>query len=105
MKIRNLITIALLCISIPLLAQTKKDKEILMDAEKAETKFMEIDSNLENLFNDSMGYAIFPNVGEGALIVGAASGNGVLYENGNAVGMAKLKNWILVFRLVEKHIA
>ena len=30
-------------------------------------------------------------MGEGALIVGGASGNGVVYENGSAVGMASLK--------------
>lgn len=42
-------------------------------------------------FENSSGYAIFPNVGKGGLIIGGASGNGVVYENGSAVGMTSLK--------------
>src|SRR5205814_872000 len=36
------------------------------------------------------GYAVFPNVGKGALIVGGASGRGVLFDHGNAVGFVRL---------------
>ncbi len=91
MKIRNFIMLLLLCISVPLLAQTDKDMEVIDDAEQAKATFMEMNADIENYFNDSKGYAIFPNVGEGAFIVGAASGNGVLYENGIKTGMANLK--------------
>ncbi|WP_458629024.1 lipid-binding SYLF domain-containing protein [Winogradskyella sp. PC D3.3] len=34
---------------------------------------------------------MFPNIGEGALIIGAASGNGVVYEDGMPIGMADMK--------------
>ena len=34
---------------------------------------------------------IFPNVGKGGFIIGGASGNGVVYEDGNLIGMADLK--------------
>jgi lipid-binding SYLF domain-containing protein len=93
MKIKKSILLAILCMcmSVPLLAQTQNDEKILKDAEIAETNFKKSNSKMEGLINNSLAYAIFPNVGEGAFIVGAAAGNGVLYENGNAVGMAKLK--------------
>ena len=42
-------------------------------------------------FNNAVGYAIFPNVGKGAYIIGGASGNGTVYENGNLIGYADLK--------------
>ncbi|WP_029035600.1 lipid-binding SYLF domain-containing protein [Salinimicrobium terrae] len=42
-------------------------------------------------FNEAAGYAIFPNVGKGAYIIGGASGNGAVYENGNLIGYADLK--------------
>jgi len=37
-------------------------------------------------FNDSYGYAVFPTVGEGSFIVGAAHGDGRVYERGAMVG-------------------
>ncbi|TYB71882.1 lipid-binding SYLF domain-containing protein [Bizionia gelidisalsuginis] len=72
-------------------AQNKDDKRIIEDAEKVMMTIRNTDKAVEKFFEDSSGYVVFPNVGEGALIIGAASGNGVLYENGMAVGMAKLK--------------
>lgn len=42
-------------------------------------------------FNSAVGYAIFPNVGKGAYVIGGASGNGTVYENGNLIGYADLK--------------
>lgn len=48
-------------------------------------------SGLQSLFDDSAGYVIFPNVGKGGLVVGGASGNGAVYEDGNVIGLAGLK--------------
>ena len=46
---------------------------------------------LDQFFTNSAGYVIFPNVGKGGFIIGGASGNGVVYENGTIIGMANLK--------------
>ncbi|XCF04955.1 lipid-binding SYLF domain-containing protein [Tamlana crocina] len=73
------------------MAQTEKDSEIMADAEKAKATLIAKDAGIKVFFDNSSGYAIFPNVGKGGLIVGGASGNGVVYENGVAVGMASLK--------------
>ncbi len=73
------------------MAQNKKDHKIMADAIKAKAKLIEAYSGLERFFDKSAGYVIFPNVGKGGFIIGGASGNGVVYENGNAIGMADLK--------------
>lgn len=73
------------------LAQTDKTEQLMIDALKAKDKLMETDPNLKEFFNTAAGYVIFPNVGKGGLIIGGASGNGILYENGNAIGKANLK--------------
>ncbi len=72
-------------------AQSRKHQMIMLDAQKAKTTLLETSPGLERFFEDSAGYAIFPNVGKGGFIIGGASGNGVVYENGEAVGMADLK--------------
>ncbi|PQV49023.1 lipid-binding SYLF domain-containing protein [Jejuia pallidilutea] len=81
----------LLFITVMVAAQNEKDKKIMADAEKAKATLIEKDAGIEKFFENSSGYAIFPNVGKGGLIIGGASGNGVVYENGGAVGMTSLK--------------
>ncbi|MBO3097360.1 lipid-binding SYLF domain-containing protein [Gelidibacter pelagius] len=72
-------------------SQTKKDKKIMSDANDAKEALIKADPGLTKYFENAAGYALFPNVGKGGFIIGGASGNGVVYENGVAVGMADLK--------------
>ena len=44
-----------------------------------------------NFFHHSYGYAVFPNVGEGGFVVGAALGKGRVYAHGVLVGDATMK--------------
>jgi len=41
-------------------------------------------------FNNSYGYAVFPSVGKGGLVVGAAHGAGRVYEKGKYIGDASM---------------
>ncbi|MGO4918077.1 YSC84-related protein [Maribacter spongiicola] len=92
MKILKSITFtALLFLAIGLNAQTSKDQKIIKDASKAKDKLMKMEVGLDHFFSTSAGYVIFPNVGKGGFIIGGASGNGVVYENGTMIGMADLK--------------
>ncbi|RED47239.1 Las17-binding protein actin regulator [Winogradskyella eximia] len=92
MKIKNsIVSMALLFVTVFAFAQNKDDMRVMKDAEKAITTLKQLDRGLEKFFNNASGYVVFPNVGEGALIIGAASGNGVLYENGVSTGMAEMK--------------
>lgn len=72
-------------------AQTDKDQEIMSDAENAKMSLLDADSGMSDYFDHAAGYVLFPNVGKGGFIIGAASGNGVVYEGGTAIGMANLK--------------
>lgn len=89
--IQSIAAIVLLLVSVSLHSQTKKDKKIMADAVKAKKELLKTTSSLQSFFDNSAGYVIFPNVGKGGFIIGGASGNGVVYEKGNAVGMASLK--------------
>jgi len=64
---------------------------LMQDSRDAKAAMIQVDDNVEELFNTSAGYAIFPNVGKGAYIIGGASGNGVVYQNGAVVGYSNLK--------------
>lgn len=72
-------------------AQNDDDRRVMADADQAKITMIEADKGIEQFFDSSDAYVIFPNIGKGALIVGAAAGNGVVYENGTAVGMASVK--------------
>lgn len=65
--------------------------DIMTDSRNAKATISKNHTNIAQLFDNSVGYAIFPNVGKGAYIIGAASGNGTVYENGNLIGYASMK--------------
>ena len=68
----------------------KKVEKIRQDAREAKAEFLESDWRMEKHFSNAYGYVIFPNVGKGAIGIGGAAGNGVAYERGKEIGMAKL---------------
>ena len=88
MKTKNILMMIMLIFSISLFAQNADDKKIIKDAEKAKAAFLEANPKLQGYFDDAKA---FPNVGKGAMIIGAASGNGAVYERGVLVGMASMK--------------
>ncbi len=72
-------------------AQTsKKDKRLVEDAAEAKAEFISSDGLMKNLFENSYGYVIFPNVGKGGIGVGGAAGNGIAFQGGAIKGRAKL---------------
>ena len=50
-------------------------------------------------FQNSYGYAVFPNIGEGGLIVGGAFGKGRVYVNGQVVGDTTMKQLSVGFQV------
>ena len=71
-------------------AQDGSQERIIDDSRKAKASFLKADPSMENLFKNSSGYVIFPNVGKGAVGVGGAAGRGTVYEKGKPVGVAKM---------------
>ena len=73
------------------MAQTSaKDKKIVADSKEAKAEFIRIDGQMNSLFANAYGYAIFPNVGKGGAGIGGAAGNGTVFQGGNVIGKAKL---------------
>lgn len=106
MKKLTLVTMVLaMFMAVNVVAQNADEKRIIADAEEAKQTMLEKDRGLEKFFDSAEGFVIFPNVGEGGFIIGAAAGNGVLYENGYMVGMANLKKIDVGFQIGGQALA
>lgn len=93
-KVKLIIAMAILAVAfVPsaLNAQSQEKKDKIMEQSKeAKAAFLKTDPSMQRLFDDSYGYAIFPNVGKGAAVVGGAGGNGTVYEKGKVIGSANM---------------
>ena len=77
---------------------TAKKSKIIADSQTAKTEFIKSDPLMKALFDKAYGYVIFPNVGKGGFGIGGAAGNGVVYEQNNRIGMAKLSQVSIGFQ-------
>lgn len=66
-----------------------KDR-LLTSARGSLTQMQLRDPGLQSFLADSAGYAVFPDIGKAGLGVGGASGRGVLFRHGQAVGFVRL---------------
>jgi lipid-binding SYLF domain-containing protein len=97
--LKTIVLFSTILISIVTASQNnKKDKKLIEDSRRAKEEFIQTDGMMSNLFNNSYGYVIFPNVGKGAIGIGGAAGNGIVYENGNIVGKAQMKQVSIGFQ-------
>ncbi len=53
-------------------------------------RFKQKDPGIQRFFDGAFGYVVFPNVGKGAVGIGGAYGRGQVFEQGSAIGAAKL---------------
>ncbi len=60
------------------------------DAKGTVASFIATDPTLNELVNQSRGYAVFPDVGKAGFIAGGAYGRGEVYDRGMLVGYADL---------------
>ncbi len=68
-----------------------QDEDEVQEVEDVIATFVEKDPDMQEWFDTSHGYAVFPNVGKGGLGIGAAHGNGLVYQGGTVVGKTELK--------------
>ena len=59
-------------------------------AQKAISDFKLKNANIESYFKDCYGYVVFPSVGKGGIVIGGAHGRGIVYEQGEIIGEAKM---------------
>lgn len=70
---------------------TESDREALdLAVEASIARFQDKDAGLREWFEKAHGYAVFPSVGKGGLIVGGAYGRGKVFEQGKHVGYVSL---------------
>ena len=89
------------CLIIPLLAYllcipafagwdpTREQREEAA-AQETITRFKKADSALQAFFDRAYGYAVFPSIGKGGLIVGGGSGRARVYEREKFIGYARM---------------
>jgi lipid-binding SYLF domain-containing protein len=53
-------------------------------------EFKSADPGLETFFNEAYGYAIFPEITKGAVGIGGAAGDGVVFEKGQSIGTSTM---------------
>jgi lipid-binding SYLF domain-containing protein len=71
--------------------ETAAKREALVDESQAALKSFEAkDPGIADLVHRGYGYAIFPNVGKGAFVVGGGYGHGSVYEQANFIGYADI---------------
>ena len=64
--------------------------DALKEAKEAIAEFKKADPELDVFFEKAHGYAVFPSVGKGAILVGGAHGKGIVFEQGQPVGRTSL---------------
>ena len=65
--------------------------ELENESKEALSTILEKTPKLESFKNKAYGYAVFPRITKGAIGVGGAAGNGIVYKDQIAVGKAHLK--------------
>ena len=66
------------------------DAELVKAAHETVKAFKASNPALGVYFKEAYGYVVFPTVGKGGLIIGAAHGTGVVFEKGAIVGKASI---------------
>lgn len=83
-----------LCIAVASCAtapKTAEDRSALEhSASSTLATMIQKDPGLHGKLQSVAGYAVFPNIGKGGFVAGAAYGRGILYENGRSVGYVEL---------------
>src|SRR5687768_9668213 len=98
MKTLLVLVLAFMALPVGLLAQDADDNKLISDCNEAKEAFIKADGLMKALFDNSHGYVIFPNVGKGAVGIGGAAGNGIVFEKGNTIGKAKMKQVTVGFQ-------
>jgi lipid-binding SYLF domain-containing protein len=71
------------------------DKEV----QKALAEFERTNAKIKPFIQGAHGYAVFPSVGKGAIGIGGAHGDGLVYEKGKLIGSTSLSQITIGFQL------
>jgi len=65
--------------------------ELEKEAKEALSNMLDKSPKLKSFKEKAYGYAVFPKVTKAGLGIGGAAGNGIVYQNNEAIGSSKLK--------------
>jgi len=88
--IRKLSVAASLAAVLAIPAAVRAADATVKEAEHAVTAILAADSGQQTFLDHAAGYAVFPDVAKGALVVGGAGGTGWVFEHGKPVGTTSL---------------
>ena len=77
-------------VSPSVVAQDSSEKVDIARSNEVIEKLIEHDKGLKKVFDTAYAYAVFPSVGKGAVGVGGAFGNGIMFKDGEPIGTTKL---------------
>lgn len=69
------------------------------DVQTALAEFQRTNAKLKPFIDGAHGYAVFPSVGKGAIGIGGAHGDGLVYEKGKLIGSTSLSQVTIGFQL------
>ena len=82
-----ILTLCALLLSAPLLAwEPDLNDPMQLDVQKAIIAVKKADPGIEAFFDHSAGYAVFPSVGKGGIVIGGAYGKGLVIAGDRVIG-------------------
>lgn len=69
------------------------------EAQEVIQAFLDRDPTMKVFFDNAYGYAVFPGIGKGGIVIGGAYGSGEVYEQGQYIGRAKVTQVTIGFQL------
>lgn len=69
------------------------------DVKTALAEFERTNPKIESFMESAYGYAVFPTVAKGAIGIGGAHGDGLVYEKGKLIGATTLSQFTIGFQL------
>ena len=81
------------------------DSKLEKRARETTAAFKQKDDSMKPFFDKAAGYAVFPSIGKGAIGVGGASGKGVVFQGGNAIGQSRVSQVTVGFQLGGQNYA
>lgn len=89
-SIRNMTLVVFSVIAALSASAAQPPEQLSKEVQEAIANLKKADPSIMTFFTNSAGYAVFPNVAKGGLVVGGAHGQGLVFEKGNLVGMASM---------------
>jgi lipid-binding SYLF domain-containing protein len=64
--------------------------DVRSESDNVVSQFKKADPDMKTFFDNAAGYAVFPNIAKGGLVVGAARGKGMVYQKNQVIGQATI---------------